>query len=151
MIITAEAVIVREVFTRYLEGETPTALARDLNERSERTALGREWNADSLRAILDSHHVAGKRVFRGKEVGGGQWPAIIKEGLWQEVRDRRTYRATAVPSSQEENNRFYLLRGIVMGKRCGVRKAGALGAYLCGRSQRADSKFCGRSVSARTL
>ncbi|WP_240361161.1 MULTISPECIES: recombinase family protein [unclassified Streptomyces] len=132
-------------------GETPTALARDLNERNERTALGREWNADSVRALLDSHHVAGIRVFRGEEVGRSQWPAIINEGLWQEVRDRRTYRAPAVPSSQKGDNRFYLLRGIVMCKRCGVRMAGSLGKYLCGRSQRTDSKFCGRSVSAPTL
>ncbi|MCT9007133.1 recombinase family protein [Streptomyces rhizosphaerihabitans] len=150
-IIAAEAAIVRAVFTRYLEGETPTALARDLNERNERTALGREWNADSVRALLDSHHVAGIRVFRGEEVGRGQWPAIINEGLWQEVHDRRTYRAPAVPSSQKENHRFYLLRGIVMCKRCGVRMAGSMGKYLCGRSQRTDSKFCGRSVSAPTL
>ncbi|WTI72517.1 recombinase family protein [Streptomyces sp. NBC_00728] len=149
-IIAAEAAIVRAVFTRYLEGETPTSLARDLNGRNERTALGREWNADSVRALLDSHHVAGIRVFRGEEVGRGQWPAIINEGLWQEVRDRRTYRAPAVSSSQKEN-RFYLLRGIVMCKRCGVRMAGSLGKYLCGRSQRTDSKFCGRSVSAPTL
>jgi Site-specific recombinases, DNA invertase Pin homologs len=106
-IIAAEAAIVRAVFTRYLEGETPTSLARVLNGRNERTALGREWNADSVRALLDSHHVAGIRVFRGEEVGRGQWPAIINEGLWQEVRDRRTYRAPAVPSSQKENHRFY--------------------------------------------
>ncbi|MFJ7965135.1 recombinase family protein [Streptomyces sp. NPDC096324] len=147
----AEAAIVREVFTRYLDGESPTALARDLNERNERTALGREWNADTVRALLDSHHVAGIRVFRGEEVGRGQWPAIINQGLWQEVRDRRTYRAQAGPSRQNEDHRFYLLRGIVMCKRCGVRMAGSMGTYLCGRSQRADSKFCGRSVSASTL
>ncbi|ELP68399.1 recombinase family protein [Streptomyces turgidiscabies] len=150
-IITAEAATVREVFTRYLDGETPTALARALNERNERTALGREWNADSVRALLDSHHVAGIRVFRGEEVGRGQWPAIINQGLWQEVRDRRTYRAPAVPNSQNEDNRFYLLRGIVMCKRCGVRMAGSMGKYLCGRSQRTDTKFCGRSASAPTL
>ncbi|MFF3886517.1 recombinase family protein [Streptomyces sp. NPDC001914] len=147
----AEAAIVREVFTRYLDGESPTALARDLNERNERTALAREWNADTVRALLDSHHVAGIRVFRGEEVGPGQWPAIINQGLWQEVRDRRTYRAQASPSRQNEDNRFYLLRGIVMCKRCGVRMAGSMSKYLCGRSQRADSKFCGRSVSAPTL
>ncbi|MGC4987202.1 recombinase family protein [Streptomyces sp. DT193] len=69
MIVTAEVAIARECLTRYLDGETPTVLARDLNQRDERTALGHEWNGDSVRALLDSHHMAGIRVFRGEEVG----------------------------------------------------------------------------------
>lgn len=90
VITTSEAAIVREVCTRCLDGETPMALARDLNQRDERTALGREWNADSVRALLDSRHVAGIGVLRGEEVGQGQWPAIISRGLGREVRDRRS-------------------------------------------------------------
>ncbi|MET7982099.1 MULTISPECIES: recombinase family protein [unclassified Streptomyces] len=118
-IIAAEAAIVRDVFTRYLDGETPTALARDLNERDERTALAREWNADTVRALLESPR-SRERVFSGEEVGRGQWPAIISQGVWQEVRDRRTYRAPAVVSGQAEDSRFYLRSGVSPPSGCGA-------------------------------
>ncbi|PYC78608.1 recombinase family protein [Streptomyces tateyamensis] len=150
-IVAAEATIVREVFSRYLDGDTPQKIANDLNQRNELTALGKEWNPHTVRALLDSPHVAGIRVFRGEEIGSGEWPAIIARGLWEEVRDRRSYRAKAEPAIQSQPDRFYLLRGVVVCKRCAVRMAGSDGKYLCGRSQRTDSASCGRSVSAATL
>ncbi|WP_244258189.1 recombinase family protein [Streptomyces sp. Tu 2975] len=67
----------REIFSRYLDGGTTTAIAVDLNRREELTALGRGWNSFNVRAILDSRHVAGIRVFRGEEFGQGEWPAIL--------------------------------------------------------------------------
>ncbi|TQF02402.1 recombinase family protein [Kitasatospora acidiphila] len=151
-IVPNEAIIVREVFTRFLEGDTPQKIANDLNRREERTALGKEWNPHTVRALLDNPHVAGIRIFRGEEIGAGEWPAIIARGLWDEVRDRRSYRAAAEPTSENKQpDRFYLLRGLVVCKRCGIRMAGSDGSYLCGRSQRTDSASCGRKVSAPTL
>ncbi|MFJ4793924.1 recombinase family protein [Kitasatospora purpeofusca] len=151
-IIAKEAVIVREVFSGYLDGDTPQKLANDLNRRGEPTALGKEWNPPSVRALLDSRHVAGIRVFRGEEIGDGEWPAIIARGLWEEVRERRSYRAPVEPTvDEEEDGRFYILRGVVICKKCAVRMAGSNGRYLCGRHQRTDSASCGRNVSAPTL
>ncbi|MEU1630793.1 recombinase family protein [Streptomyces sp. NPDC020096] len=149
-IIAKEADIVREVFAGYLDGKTPQQLARELNKREEPTALGKEWNPYTIRALLDNHHVAGIQVFHGRDVGDGEWPAIIDRGTWQEVRDRRDYRA--VPKSADnESNRFYVLRGIVTCKRCGTYMSGSDGRYLCSRSQRTDAQACGRAVSAPTL
>ncbi|MFD8315753.1 recombinase family protein [Kitasatospora purpeofusca] len=156
-IIAKEAAIVREVFSRFLNGETPQTLANDLNRRGEPTALGKEWNPPSVRAVLDNRHVAGIRVFRGEEIGDGEWPAIIARGLWEEVRERRSYRAPAAPPSEEgelseeEQDRFYVLRGVVVCKRCAVRMSGSDGRYMCGRHQRTDSASCSRVVSAPTL
>lgn len=149
-IVAKEAVIVREVFARYLDGDTPGVIAGDLNERGERTSLDREWNPSTVRALLDSHHVAGLRVFRSEEIGEGEWPVIVTRGMWDEVRDRRAYRS-AVAAETSPENRFYLLRGVVMCKRCAVTMAGSNGSYLCARSQRSDSDHCGRKVSAPTL
>ncbi|MEU8516180.1 recombinase family protein [Kitasatospora sp. NPDC048722] len=150
-IVRDEAIIVREVFSRYLEGDTPQKIANDLNRREKRTALGKEWNPQTVRALLDNPHVAGIRMFRGEEIGDGEWPAIIARGLWEEVRDRRSYRAPVEPGKEDAEDRFYLLRGVVICKRCAVRMAGSDGRYLCGRSQRTDSASCGRTVSAPTL
>lgn len=149
-LVPKEAKIILEVFTEFVGGKTPTEIGNSINKRKILTALDKEWNADTVRALLDSRHVAGIRVFRGEEVGDGEWPAAVPRGLWQEAQDLRDYRS--VPKSADnEENRFYVLRGVVTCKKCTVRMAGSAGVYLCGRSQRIDSRSCGRSVSAPTL
>jgi hypothetical protein len=44
----AGAAIVREVFARYVAGETPRAIAADLNRRGVRPPRGARWNASTL-------------------------------------------------------------------------------------------------------
>lgn len=150
VIIPDEAEIVREIYRRYLEGETTTALANSLNRRNERTALGKGWNSYNVRDVLDSHHVAGMRVFRNKVIGQGEWPAIIPRGTWDEVQERRKYRAAAVKGHYAPK-RPYLLRGLVTCKNCAGRMKGSGGKYLCNRSQRNDSLACYMGVTAAPL
>ena len=152
VVIPEEAEIVREVFTRYVDGQTSHAIARSLVERGLTTALGKTWNSNNVLNLLDSHHVAGIRMFRGEEIGQGEWPAIIHRGLWDEVRERRTYRASAWKESVRPG-RFYLLRGVITCKGCGIRMAGS-GAnannarYVCTRHTRNDGMRCGRVIAA---
>jgi hypothetical protein len=68
-------------------------LADELNRRAIATAHGKKWQHYTVRSLLDSHHVAGLRVFRGQEIGPGTWPAIIDAGMFREVAERRSYRA----------------------------------------------------------
>src|SRR5437868_4944208 len=75
-VIDEEAAIIREVYARYLEGASPGLIARELNERGEVTVSGVPWQPYAVRAVLASRHVTGIRVFRGEEVGEGDWPAI---------------------------------------------------------------------------
>ncbi|GGW55152.1 recombinase family protein [Streptomyces xantholiticus] len=149
-IIAAEAEIVREIFSRYLDGETTTAIAVDLNRREERTALGRGWNSFNVRAILDSRHVAGIRVFRGEELGQGEWPAIIPRGTWDEAQERRSYR-TAASWGQRAPKHPYILRGLVVCKGCGNRMGGSGGKYMCNRAARSDTLRCYRTASSAPL
>ncbi|MGW3663964.1 recombinase family protein [Streptomyces sp. NPDC005141] len=149
-IIEAEAKIVRAIFVRYLNGDSTTALAVDLNRRQERTALGLEWNTYNVEAILRSRHVAGIRVFRGEEIGQGDWPAIIERGMWDEAQERMSYRAAA------SRGRFvpkhpYILRGLVICKGCGNRMGGSGGKYMCNRQRRNDSQRCYRTASGAPL
>ncbi|WP_328673398.1 recombinase family protein [Streptomyces sp. NBC_00322] len=150
VIIAAEAEIVREIFTRYLDGETTTALAQDLNRRGELTALNKEWNSFNVRAILDSHHVAGIRIFRGEEIGQGGWPAIVSRGVWDEARERRAYRAAA-NRGKYAPKQPYILRGLVVCKGCGNRMGGSGGKYMCNRAARSDSNRCYRTASCAPL
>ncbi len=88
----------------------------------ERTSTGGPWQPHSVRQVLVSRHVTEIRVFRGQDFGEGGWPAITDRGVWNEAQDRRAYRASAHPCRRF---RFYLLRGLVMCKKCGAAMAGS--------------------------
>ncbi|MCA1673741.1 MAG: recombinase family protein, partial [Actinobacteria bacterium] len=147
-----EAAIVREVFTRYLDGDTTRMIARDLNRRGVPTTREVAWTDSSVRVLLRSRHVAGIRVFRGEDYGRGAWPAIVEEGLWREVQDRMAYRAAAITNRA---TRFYLLRGLVVCKRCGTTMSGSRNngtwSYQCARNKRMDQWSCSRRIGALKL
>ncbi|MGH7106223.1 MAG: recombinase family protein, partial [Acetobacteraceae bacterium] len=148
-----EAAIVREIFTRYLNGHVPNQIAKDLNSRGIVTAQGRKWHEQTIRQQLDSRHVVGIRTFRGQELGRGVWPAIITEGMFREAQERRAYRAAAHNAALIDK-RFYVLRGIVVCKRCTVHMSGSKGnspQYLCSRHQRNDEAQCKRAIGAKML
>lgn len=149
-----EAEIVREVFDRYLKGQSPSAIALILHKRGIKTVYGKEWSQGTVRALLDSRHVAGIRMHQGEEVGPGKWPAIIDQGTWEETRARREYRS-AVHETNLELRRFYLLRGLVMCSRCGTlmsgTKVGGVPSYLCTRKSRNGDKKCVRRIAAVKL
>jgi site-specific DNA recombinase len=150
-ILEPEAVIVREIYTRYLDGASPGVIARELNERGELTVSGVGWQPYAVRAVLTSRHVTGIRVFRGEEAGEGDWPAIIDRGAWAEVQERRSYRASAY---DRRGWRFYLLRGLVVCKRCGWRMAGSTSKdayYLCARHTYLGPERCHRRIGAARL
>jgi DNA invertase Pin-like site-specific DNA recombinase len=147
----AEADVVLEIFHRYLDGQTPGRIARDLNRRNVPTARGKKWYPATVLSVLDCAHLAGILVFRGQEVGRGAWPAIVDEGTWAEVRDRRALRAAAWRATARQEH-FYLLRGLVTCRRCGARMTGDGGnSYLCSRRNRPDDTVCGRRVRAAKL
>ncbi|WP_247417436.1 recombinase family protein [Bradyrhizobium sp. 159] len=47
-IVESEAEIVREIFGRYVQGETPRAIAHHLNKRGVRPPRGKLWNASTI-------------------------------------------------------------------------------------------------------
>ncbi|MFE9973078.1 recombinase family protein [Streptomyces hirsutus] len=77
-IVEEEAEIVREVYRRYLDGESPLGIAQDLVSRGIPTSKGKAWNPENVRHLLSSHFVAGLRFHLGEEVAVGTWPAIIE-------------------------------------------------------------------------
>jgi site-specific DNA recombinase len=111
-IVQHEADVIREIFDRFIDGEAPTGIAKDLNSRGIKTALGKTWAPVTVRQQLRSWYVAGVRIYHGKNAGKGVWPAIIDRGTWDVVQEMMDIRAV----STEENKsgrRFYVLRGIV--------------------------------------
>ncbi|MFF3468437.1 recombinase family protein [Streptomyces sp. NPDC002619] len=153
-IIDEEAEIVREVFRRYLDGESPDRIAQDLTARSILTTRGKAWQPENVRHLLSSNFVAGIRIHQGEEVGVGAWPAIIDRGQWDEVQRFREYRAERSREQQRRPTRYYLLRGAVTCA-CGARMAGTRGSrgayYRCTHADTTDQRKCNRSILAEPL
>jgi DNA invertase Pin-like site-specific DNA recombinase len=154
-IIESEAETVRWVYVQYLKGKTVHWIKTQLNEQNIPTALGRRWQHQTVLSLLDCHHMAGLRVFRGQEIGPGNWPAIIPVGMFREVQERRGYRAAAGRAKAEANRsgKFYTLRSLVWCTACGVRMAGGTNkgrpTYQCNNER--DGKACRRRISAAVL
>ncbi|MGW4135759.1 recombinase family protein [Streptomyces mirabilis] len=60
-IIEEEAEIVREVFRRYLDGESPLG-TQDLTARGVTTSEGKTWQPENVRHLLSSNFVARRWV-----------------------------------------------------------------------------------------
>jgi DNA invertase Pin-like site-specific DNA recombinase len=108
-IIDAEAKIITEAADRVLAGEWIGAIAADLNARAVPTARGGRWAAETLRRMLTSCTVVGRRGDRP-----AAWPAILDEATWHalhaRVRDSRRARGTVA--------RVSLLAGVARCGRC---------------------------------
>jgi len=152
VIVEEEAEIVREIFARYLDGDSPPQIATGLNERGIVTAQGCRWLPESVHAVVSSRHVTGIRVFRGQDFGDGDWPVIIDRGTWTEAQDRRAYRASAY---RARPFRFYVLRGLVMCKTCAKPTGGAMNNhkpyYACNRRDDSQVAQCTRRIDALKL
>jgi site-specific DNA recombinase len=72
-----EAKVIRDAVRRFLAGQSLLSIAARLNERRVPTANGCEWRVSTLRMLMTSPRLAGRRTFRGKDVGPAQWPSIV--------------------------------------------------------------------------
>ncbi|GAA2052506.1 hypothetical protein GCM10009839_69940 [Catenulispora yoronensis] len=103
-LIPAESKVVREVFARFLEGETLRAIALDLNAREVPTSLGSAWTVGGVARILDAPRYAGIRVFRGQVRGEdgeylqGAWEPCVRVEDWERAHALRAGRASELVS-----------------------------------------------------
>jgi hypothetical protein len=144
-----EAAMIREAAERVLAGESVRRVAIDWNERGVPSPNGRQWAITSLRNILSSPRIAGRRVFRGEDVGPAQWPAIITP-------DQHLRLVGALPRADKRGRPpTNLLTSMLRCGRCGARllsSRSARGArrYMCHRTP--GSPGCGRiAVEAEHL
>lgn len=126
-----EAAIVRDCTTAVLAGRSLRALARELNERGEKSSTGSEWTSLSLRdvllrprnAALISRGIPGRDGFEIVQTDGkpvqAAWPPIVDHDTWRALHDllidpsRRT-NTTSVSK--------WLLSGLAS---CGIEGCGA--------------------------
>lgn len=108
-----EAEIIRECAGRLLAGDSLRSVCGDLTERGVKTVTGLDWNTQTMRRILGSGRISGRREHRGEIVADSEWPGIISPA------DSDRIRALLSDPSRRtnQNPRRYLLGRLL---RCGV-------------------------------
>ena len=127
----AEAPLVREIFTLYLEQRSALAVARILNDPSRLSeasapespaALRRVWTKIDVLRLLRTPIYAGYMRSRG-ELYEAEHQAVVDRGTFRKVGALldRAGRGSSNPSHNHE----YLLRGLLRCARCGAAFTGA--------------------------
>jgi site-specific DNA recombinase len=153
-----EGPIVRDCAVRVLAGESIASITRDLNQRGVLTSAGNPWNRTTLRRMLCSARISGRREhiptdsYQGVRPLVGEivstesdWPRIIS------VADSDRLRALLTRPDRRLTTggaRKHLLSGILHCARCGQPMVGrpsrGVLRYVCNRNPDGGKAACGR-------
>lgn len=109
-----EAMIVKEIFKKYLEGKGQNHIARELNESGFKTRSNTPWNMRQIGRMLVNETYIGALKYKG-ELYEGLHKAIIEQDIFDEVQKLLQSRNTKRTSTK------YLLGGMVWCGHCGAR------------------------------
>ena len=114
-VIEHEAVKVRQVFDRFLAGDTLRGLAAWLAESGAPTRHGDPWNPSTVRSMLINPRYARSAIYQGAENGHrGVWPALIDEAVFGAVNAKLS---DPRRKTQQGTARRYLGAGLFL---CGI-------------------------------
>lgn len=85
-IIPAEAKVIREAARRIIAGDRPGSVASDLNRRGVPTSKGSQWTTPTIRGMVSSPTVAGRRTYKGEDIGKAAWKPILDADTSRAVR-----------------------------------------------------------------
>jgi site-specific DNA recombinase len=115
-----EAVIVREVVRRLLDGESANSVLRDLRARGIKTATGKQFHAADMKRLIESPRLCGKRTHHGTLYESEHIEAIISPEDWEQL--QLVWGARA--ANKGVQSRRYLLSGILHCGNCGTPMVG---------------------------
>ncbi|MCC9310647.1 recombinase family protein [Kitasatospora sp. RB6PN24] len=160
-LIEEEAEVVREVFARFLAGDSLRALAVDLNARQIATAYGNRWTVSGVGRLLEAPRYAGLRVLDGTIVRApdgsyvtADWPPCVSVADWEAAQQLRDERARARAANRRPR-REYPLTSLLRCTRCERHMVGStIGGYptyACTSSSSLDAEHCSRHIAAESL
>ncbi|MEA5004416.1 MAG: recombinase family protein [Christensenella sp.] len=133
---TKTAPIVREVFTRYYDGEAIVDICADLNKRGLKNNQGKAFKKNALSWMLSNERYAGVYSHGGIKVEDGI-PAIVPKELFQAVQERME-RNKQAPAASKADVPFLLTTRMFCGD-CGSAMIGDSGS---GRGKRYHYYSC---------
>ena len=125
----ARAEVVREIFNRYLSGDTLADIARSLNARAIHTVLGGQWNKNSFHRLLRNDVYIGVYRHSGVVVPGGV-PAILDTEVFEAMQKKLESQKPA--QSRQSPGGRYLLTGKLFCGECGAYMVGVSGTGKSG-------------------
>ncbi|MBV9031098.1 MAG: recombinase family protein [Pseudonocardiales bacterium] len=159
-----EAPVVADCARRVLAGESIASIVRDLNDHGIRTSAGNPWNRTTLRRMLCSARISGRREHIPRASYGTTRP-LVGEIVWEPRGDSGTPAWPAIISVADSDrlrtlmsrperrittggSRKHLLSGILHCARCeqpmvGRSSRGVL-RYVCNRNPDGGKDACGR-------
>src|SRR5918998_1222575 len=159
-----EAKIVADCARRLLAGETVASITRDLNDRGVRTSAGNKWTRTTLRRMLCSARISGRREYIPRDSYTTTRP-LIGEIVWQPPDESDTPTWPAIISVADSDRlrtllsrperrittggaRKHLLSGILHCARCGQpmvgRSSRGVLRYVCNKNPDGGKGACGR-------
>ncbi len=137
----AEATLLKLAAEKILDGGSLRSIAKDWRARDIKSTRGGNITESMIARTLIKPRIAGLIEHKGEVLGKAQWPAILDEARWEQVKtiltdpSRKTMKA----------NKDYILRGVLKCGRCGRMLTPDRNRYLC-----SSNLGCGRlSLSQR--
>jgi DNA invertase Pin-like site-specific DNA recombinase len=113
-LVPEEAAVAQEIADRLLRGHSVRSIAAWLNASGVRTTTCRAFQVQTVRQLMRSAAIAGRRVSNGVDVGPATWPAVIPYDIWLAVQE---VLATRTPKGRPT---VYLLNKVVWCSLCDV-------------------------------
>ena len=83
---SAEADVIRKIFQRYVEIQSPKLIAMELNEQNIKTKQGKKWDTAHVNRILSNHTYVGEIKYKDA-ICQGEQEAIVPRDLWDRVKE----------------------------------------------------------------
>ena len=112
-----ELPIVRRVFQRYMEIQSPKIIATELNQEGVFNRNGRRWDTQTIYRMLNNHTYIGEISYQG-QIYKGEHQGIIDRKLWEACQEIMKEGAPMADCSHKLEN-LAPLKGILRCGHCG--------------------------------
>ena len=109
-----EARVIQRIFQRFIEIQSPTLIAQELNKDGIRTKQGKAWDKPHIYRILSNHTYIGQVKYKGS-ICEGEQNAIVELDVWNRTREILALNEP-VPRQTKRMETIAPLKGIL---RCG--------------------------------
>lgn len=86
--VPAEKAVVRRIFDEFMAGNSLKGIAAGLQRDGVTTRRGGQWSSSSVSSILRNARYAGRSIYKGQDVGAGEWEAFVTEAEFATVQAR---------------------------------------------------------------
>ena len=117
VIVPEEAEVIRKIFYRYVEIQSPKLIAMELNAQGIKTKQGKTWDKAHVYRILENHTYIGEVKYKDA-ICKGEQEAIIPTDLWNRAKAIRES-AAPCPDRSRRQETIAPLKNILRCGHCG--------------------------------